>query len=67
MTDITFKIIGISNPTIKPVEPYIQTSADLVISIQYFSIHSELRKLEQIYSNLQSSLPTDHIHDREAL
>jgi hypothetical protein len=67
MTDITFKIIGNSCPVIKPAETYIQGSADLVISIQFFSIHSELRKLEHIYSNLQSSLPTDHIHDREAL
>jgi hypothetical protein len=63
MTDITSKLF----PNYTPILPSfsldsLQKAADLHLKI-VFKIH----ELTKIYQNLQSSLPSAHMHDREAM
>jgi hypothetical protein len=67
MTDITFKVLDSQTIEAIPLAPVIKDSAEIVLFTQFSSLRSELLKLETIYNNLISSLPSNNLHDREAL
>ena len=68
MSDITWKIFPNHSPQpTHSTPPVLQKSIDLVIPNQFFKITTKFQSLSEIYSKLQSSLPSAHMHDRDAM